>query len=294
MNEAFEGLNPGLILVGGQSNIGKSGFMMQLGQQIAYANQEVTDKKPKKAFVLFFSLDDNFVELAPRFIAIDQKIPINVVKSPKKYLNSAPEHLERREVGLNRFNELTNHFALQDANDGTDLEYISETAERYAFELSKIDENYQLVVFVDNFHDVTVRDIKFGSDTNSKYDHIADGLSKLATKLDCPVICSAEFRKLNGNRRPVLDDIRESVKIIYEAKAIMLCYNEVGLRQQQSQIFWKRNDSPDYQPVYEVDIRKNKYSSFKKRIFYEFIPEMSYFREVSAIGAQRYNQMISG
>jgi replicative DNA helicase len=294
LNHAFEGLNPGLILCAGQSNIGKSGFMMQLGQQIAYANQVVTDKKPKKAFVLFFSLDDNFVELAPRFIAIDQKIPINVVKSPKKYVDAAPEHLERREAGLKRFNELSNHFALQDANDGTDLEYIQDTAERYAFELSKIDPDYQLVLFIDNFHDVTVRDIKFGSDTSGKYDHIADGLSKLATKLDCPVICSAEFRKLNGNRRPILDDIRESVKIVYEAKAIMLCYNEVGLRQQQAQIFWKRNDSPDNQPIYEVKIGKNKYSSYKGRIFYEFVPEMSFFREVPAVGAQRYNQMISG
>lgn len=293
LNGAFEGLNPGVHLVAGQSNIGKSGFMMQVAQQIAYANQEVTDKKPKKAFVLFFSLDDNFNELAPRFVAIDQKIPINVVRSPKKHVDHV-QHMERREVGIQRFNSLTPHFALQDANEGTDLEYIEDTVDKYAFELSKIDPNYQLVVFIDNFHDVTVRDIKFGADTNSKYDHIADKLSRLATKFDCPIVCSAEFRKLNGNRRPILDDIRESVKIIYEAKAIMLCYNEVGLRGQQAQLFWRRGDSTDNQPIYEVKIGKNKYSSFKGRIFYEMVPEMSYFREVAALGAQRYNQLISG
>lgn len=294
LNSAFEGLNPGLILVAGQSNAGKSGYMMQIAQQVAYANQEVIpDKKPKKAFVLFFSLDDNFNQLSPRFIAIDQKIPINVVTAPKKFQDNR-QWMERREVGLKRFDDLVEFFALQDANEGTDLEYIQETAERYAFELSKIDENYQLVIFIDNFHDVTVRDIKFGSDTNGKYDHIADNLSKLATKLDCPVICSAEFRKLNGNRRPILDDIRESTKIVYEAKAILLVYNEVGLRGQQAQIFWKRSDSPDNQPIFEVKIGKNKFSSFKGRIFYEFMPEMSYFREVPAVGALRYNQMISG
>lgn len=292
MNTAFEGLNPGVTLIGGQSNIGKSGFMMQLAQQIAYANQTVTDKKPKKAFVLFFSLDDNFNELAPRFIAIDQKIPINVVRSPKKHQDHV-QHMERREIGLKRFEGLTNHFSMSDANDGTDLEYIEATVEQYAFELSKIDPAYQLVVFIDNFHDVTVKTIKFGSDTSGKYDHIADKLSHLATKFDCPIICSAEFRKLNGNRRPVLDDIRESVKIVYEAKAIMLCYNEVGLRGQQAQICWKRGDSTDNQPIFEVKIGKNKFSSFKGRIFYEFVPEMSYFREVPALGAQRYNQMIS-
>ncbi len=293
LNSAFEGLNPGLILLGGQSNVGKSGFMMQIAQQVAYANQEVTEKKPKKAFVLFFSLDDTFNELAPRFVAIDQKIPINVVKSPKKHIDHAL-HMERREIGLKRFDELINHFALLDANDGTTLEYIEEKSEEYAFELSKLSEDYQIVIFIDNFHDVKVRDIKFGADTNSKYDHIADRISHLSTKLNAPIICSAEFRKLNGNRRPTNDDIRESTKIVYESKAIMLCYNEVGLRGQQAQIFWRRSDTNDNQPIFEVKVDKNKFSSFKGRIFYEFTPEMSHFREVPAVGAQRYNALISG
>lgn len=293
LNKGLEGLNTGVHLFAGQSNVGKSGIMMQLGQQVAKCNRVLDERHPKKAFVLYFSLDDSANELLPRFISIDQHIPINAVRFPKKYQHD--QHImERRAIGLKNLRELTTNFALMDANEGTSIEFIEETSKRYAFELAKIDEDYQIVLFIDNFHDITVQDQRMNADNSAKYDFLAGELSRIAVALDCPIVCTAEFRKLNGNRRPQLDDIRETVKIIYEAKAIILCYNEVGLRGQQAQIYWNRDDVDDKQPVFECRIGKNKYSSFKGRLFFEFMPELSYFREVPEVGAQRYNAMISG
>lgn len=292
-NKAFEGLNTGVHLIAGQSNVGKSGICMQLAWQIAQANQVPTERQPKKAFVLYFSLDDSNNELLPRLVAIDQKIPINAVRFPKKYQDNQ-HFMSRREIGFKNLEDSVMHINMMDVNEGSDIEHIEETTEKYALELAQVDPNYQIVIFIDNFHDVTVRDVNFGADGNGKYDYIADQLSRIATKFDCPIICTAEFRKLNGNRRPKLDDIRESVKIVYEAKAIILCYNEVGLRGQQAQIFWNKEETPDKQPVFEAHIGKNKFGSFKGRIYFEFMPEMSYFREVPDAGAVRYSQMISG
>ena len=266
--------------------------MMQIGWQIAQKNQIPTETRPRKAFVIYFSLDDNNNELLPRLVAIDQKIPINAVRFPKKYQDNM-HYMERRARGFENLKNSVMHIHMMDVNEGSDIEHIEATAERYAIELAKIDPAYQIVLMIDNFHDITVRDVNFGTD-NGKYDYIADQLSRIATKFDCPIICTAEFRKLNGNRRPRLDDIRESVKIVYEAKVIILCYNEVGLRGQQAQIFWNKPESPDKQPVFEAHIGKNKFGSFKGRVFFEFMPEMSYFREVPEAGALRYSQMISG
>ena len=181
---------------------------MQLAWQIAKANREVTEERPRKAFVLYFSLDDNNNELLPRLIAIDQKIPINAVRFPKKYEDNE-HYMARLEIGYENLEEAVMHINMMDVNEGSSIEHIERTAEKYALELAKIDPTYQIVLFVDNFHDITVDDIKFGSDNSGKYDHVADGLSRIATKFDCPIICTAEFRKLNGNRRPILDDIRE-------------------------------------------------------------------------------------
>jgi replicative DNA helicase len=254
----------------------------------------VTKEKPRKAYCLYFSLDDAANELLPRFIAIDQNIPINAVRFPKKYQDDV-RFMEKREIGMGNLRHMTNHFGLMDVNSGSSIEFIEETSKKYALDLAAIDETYQLVIFIDNFHDITVDSIKFGSDNNAKYDYLADQLSRIGTTLDAPIICTAEFRKLNGNRRPKLDDIRETVKIIYEAKAIFLCYNEVGLRGQQSGVYWQDAgaDAEEKQPIYEMHIGKNKFGSFKGRLFYEFRPAYSMFREVPQAGAMRYSQMIS-
>ncbi|ARO21358.1 DNA helicase (plasmid) [Bacillus tropicus] len=294
LNKAFEGLNTGVHLIGGQSNIGKSSFMLQLAWQISQSNQVVTKERPRKAFVLYFSLDDNNNELLPRLVAIDQRIPINVVRFPKKYQDNAT-YMEKRAQGVIALKQSADYINMQDVNNGSDIEYIQETMEAYHVELQKVDPSYQLVVFIDNFHDITIGDEKLRSKSGGeKYDHIADLLTKIATKYDCPIVCTAEFRKLNGNRRPTSDDLRDSVKILYEAKAVMLCYNEVSLRGQQSTVHWMRPDNPNKQPVYEVQVGKNKFSSFKGRLFFEFIPEMAYSREVPEAGAQRYAQMVNG
>ncbi|MGL4818407.1 MAG: DnaB-like helicase C-terminal domain-containing protein, partial [Bacilli bacterium] len=267
LNKAFEGLNTGVTLVAGQSNIGKSAAMMQLAWKVVESNKEVTPQRPREAFCLFFSLDDNNNELLPRFVAIDQRIPINAVRFPKKYSDNAA-YMERRQKGIQTLYDSVNHFSMMDVNEGSDIEHILATIDQYWNELNRIDETYQLAVFIDNFHDITIGDEKMRSwEANRKFEHIADVLTKAASKYDIPIVCTAEFRKLNGNKRPTTDDIKESGKIVYEAKAIILCYNEVSMRGQQSNIYWNRSDSEDKQPIYEMHIGKNKFGSFKGRCY---------------------------
>lgn len=294
LNNAFQGLNAGVHLIAGQSNIGKSAICMQLGWQIAMANQIPTPERPQKAFVLYFSLDDSMNELLPRFVAIDQKMPINAVRFPKKFGDNI-RFMEKRDKGFKKLEESVMHISMKDVNEGSSIEYIEKTIDEYVTQLKMIDDAYQIVVFIDNFHDVTV-DAPGFTEANTKFEHIADGLSRICAKYDCPMVCTAEFRKLNGNRRPVLDDIKESGKIVYEAKAILLSFNEVSYRNQQANIFWLDEDDPtqEKKPVYEMHVGKNKFGSFKGRLFYNFKPHMSYFMEVPEAMTQKYNQMITG
>lgn len=81
-----------------------------------------------------------------------------------------------------------------------------------------------------------------------------------------------------------------------EAKAILLSFNEVSYRNQQAGVFWLDPDDPtqEKRPVYEMHVGKNKFGSFKGRLFYNFKPTMSYFQEVPKGMTEKYNQMISG
>ncbi len=241
--------------------------------------------------MIYFSLDDNATELLPRLVAIDQKIPINVVKAPKKY-ESKPTLLSKRKIGLDNLKRTLNHLKIMDSNKGTSVEYIETQLKRHQTQIKMKDERYKVVALIDNFHDITVDEINFRNDDGAKFDHIATELSRICTQLDIPIICTAEFRKLNGNRRPTIDDVRETVKISYEAKAILLCYNEVGIRGENSNVYWHRGGQEFKQPVLEVKVGKNKFSSYKNRMFFEFMPEMSFLKESSEETSSKYNQMI--
>ena len=296
LNKAFEGLNSGLIIIAGQANVGKSAFCMQVGWQIAQGNRVPTPSSPYKAYVIYFSLDDNANELLPRIVAIDANVPINVVKAPKKYEDNR-SYMDRRDAGITRLKESLDCFKIMDSSQGSSIEYIEEQLKRHQLELSTKDEPYKLVAIIDNFHDITVDSVNFKDNGNAKFDYIAGELSRICTQLDIPVICTAEFRKLNGNRRPIVDDVRETVKIAYEAKAILLCYNEVGLRGEAASIYYQRTEAEFAQfkqPVLEVKVGKNKYTSYKGRMFYEFFPERSYLKEASPEKVLQYNQMIMG
>jgi replicative DNA helicase len=293
LNKAFEGVNTGLILVAGGSNLGKSSFLIQCAWQIAKANRLVTEQRPNKSFVIYFSLDDSMNELLPRVIAVDQKIPINVIRYPKKYEDNG-NLMIRREAGFERLEEAVDHFVMYDVTSGNTIEYIERTIDQYYVALKQIDPTYQLVVFVDNYHDVDTENMHAKSTDNAKYNYTADKFTQMSAKYDCPIICTAELRKLNGNRRAQVEDIKETNKILYEAKAVMLLHNDVSLRGQQANVFWTATDKLDKQPVMEIHVGKNKFSGFKGRCFFEFIPEMALCKEVPEAGALKYNQMISG
>lgn len=292
-NTAFEGLNPGLALIAGSPNTGKSCLCLDMAWQIAHAN---TTTKP--AYVLYVSLDDSVKEILPRVIAMDQRIPISIVSKPRKYANdpNAMPYLLRREEGIRRLKESVNHFKIIDPvyYPGCDqIEHIEHIVTSHIDELQSFDPNYQLVLFVDNFHDMGTT-MNFHNDDNGKYDYISDKLSKLATLYDLPIICTAELRKSNGTRRPVLEDIRETYKIAYESKAVMLVYNEVGIRGESAQVFWEQEGNPEKRPVLEVKVGKNKFSSYKRRMFFEFMPEMSYLRPSTEMAGMRYSGVIGG
>lgn len=291
-NSAFDGLQPGLIIVAGQPNVGKSALCMNMALTIAKNNQEIVEGiKPHKAYVLYFSLDDNATELLPRFVAIDQRIPINAVKSPKKYETNTL-YMEKRTQGIKNLKNMLKYFKIIDSTHGTSIEFIEEQIQRHKMQLEMEDPSYKIVAMVDNFHDITVDNQNFRSG-NDRYDHIAGELSRISTAQDIPFICTAEFRKLNGNRRPTNDDVRETVKISYEAKAILLCYNEVGTRGDAATVFWNGTEGKDVKlPIFEVKVGKNKFSSYKNRLLFEFIPEQSYMNPMPEERAKTYNQMI--
>ena len=285
-NKAFDGgLKSGFIIIAGDSNIGKSAMISQLAINISSLNQN--------AYVMDFSLDDPMPDKLSRIVACENKIPINAVKSPENY-SQYPYMLLKRLEGINNLRRKTDRYAAYDATFGTDVETIEKEIIKLKveFDSKKIDK--QIVAFIDNFHDLTIA-AHPGWEDKKKFDFLAQKISDMATNLDIPIVCSAEFRKLNGTNRPCIDDIREAVKIKYEAKAIILCHSDVHAKGENAQIFFNRKEMPGMKcPVFETQFAKNKMGGFKGRVFFKSFPELAYMEECDDQMNKYYSSIILG
>lgn len=285
IDSAFDGgLHPGFILIAADSNVGKTAFLSQVAWQVSTMNKDV--------YVMDFSLDDAMADKLSRVAACSGKVIINAVKIPLNY-TQYPLMLIRRKNALINIRKNVSRYRAYDSTFSTFIEDIEKEIEEKLiyFKTNKIDR--QLVVCIDNFHDLNTS-AKPNMTDKEKYDFMAQWCSDIAIKYDIIMVCTGELKKLNGNRRAQLDDIRESVKIKYEAKAILLCYNEVHYKSENSSIFFTRANNPFKQPVFEIHFAKNKFNTYKGRIFFEFYPEMAYLKECDAATQKNFsNQLYS-
>lgn len=285
VDKAFEGgLYPGFIIIGGDSNLGKTAFLTQIAIGIVENNQDV--------YVMDLSLDDAMPDKLARVAACSGKLIINAVKTPLNYMKY-PQMLIRRKNAILKLRSYVGKYRAYDSTFSTFVEDIEKEIEEklIMFDANGIDK--KLVVCIDNFHDLNIAS-QPGLQDKAKYDYLAQWCSDIAIKHKITVICSAELKKINGNRRPQLDDLRESVKIKYEAKAILLVYNEVHYKGDSSDVFYMKTGTPFKQPVFEVHFAKNKFGTYKGRAFYEFYPEMAYMQECNPQAQKTYSQIIFG
>lgn len=286
INKAFDGgIKPGFIIIAADSNVGKTIILTQMLWQIAERNDGV--------YVMDFSLDDPMDDKIPRVVASANKVLINSVKNPTNY-TQYPMMLARRLDGINKLRRYVDKYRIYDALFSTNIEDIEDEVNRVRIELDASGKgDTQIVIGIDNFHDLNSRE-KPNLRDKEKYDYLAQYCADMAIRQKCVLLCTGELRKVNGSLRPTTDSIRESVKIKYEAKAILLCHNDVHYKGEAAEVFFKRNDSKLKQPVFEVHFAKNKFSSFKGRCFFESYPEMSRMEEADDASAKHYSSVVFG
>ena len=202
IDRAIGGLQTGFHVIAGDSNIGKTSFMSQMEWNVATLNPD--------AYVISFSLDDPMLDKISRIIATGQKVLINAVKTPRRY-KQYPKMLQRRKQGLEQLRRMVNCYKTYDQNHSSEVEKIKETVKRHILELKEAGEKRKVVVFIDNFHDLTTEAKEAQGSDKAKYTYLASFVSDMATELDIPIVCTAEFKKINGFRRPSIDDLRELI-----------------------------------------------------------------------------------
>lgn len=284
LDEAFSGLQPALYIIAGQPNIGKSMLALRLAWNVALNNDD--------AYVLYFAIDDPLFAIMPRVISMDQKIPINVAKIPQKFQDD-DELMGKRKCGVQRLRENVGSFKILDKSYGYTIESIKRIVFEHKAKIEQAGTGKKMVVFIDNLYDVEVEDQAYAGETQKKLQKIAIDLDDICEVHKIPVVCTGELKKLNGARRPILDDLKETVKLQYVASAIMLCYNEVQVKGERANVYHLTPEKgEEKQPVLEVHVAKNKLGEYKGRIFYNMYPGYSVLEPLSKEQGRKFTSMM--
>ena len=293
--EKLEGVDSGLYLLPAESNAGKSAMMMNIVEDMVMCEEN-------NLFGLYFSLDDSKHEIIPRVIAMREGIRIGTVAKPQRAQKMIDdnheeselliEELAKREIGLNNLKANSNKMMIVDSTKVTTLDEMKAYIERVHNYIKAIDPNKNLVVAIDSIKDIVLDDHYNKRTSNESSDEVAKAVKRWTVEFDIPIFSSVHLRKLNGNRRPTLDDLKDSNVLVYEASVIWLLFNDVSKNKQGAKVYYTANESTEKLPVIEFDWAKNKKSSYKGRSFCYFSPEMSRASECSSDTMRRFNALI--
>jgi len=120
-NEAMEGLETGMFLVAGESNGGKSAWLLDM--ILKYSMNE-----KNKLYGIYFSLDDTADKLIPRILSANAKldcneesgVPISVFSKPKRYLDKLNEIREDTDVSREDEARVNYSYLFKDITSGND------------------------------------------------------------------------------------------------------------------------------------------------------------------------------
>ena len=300
----LEGLEAGLYLFSGESNSGKSAAMMNIMKDICSCEEN-------NLFGIYYSLDDSKHEIIPRIIAMEQSIPIGVAAKPNRFEEMIAngmddtgalyaEYLEKRKIGLNKLKSESNKFLIEDADkikNSTDIKNHIKMVKTFLKnyytnkgEYEKADK-INVIIAIDALNDIRLDPKVYGRvKAEDASGEIAKFVKDLSTEFDIVVFASTHLRKLNGNRRPTLDDLREANTLVYEASVVWLVYNDVSKNKAGAKVYWNDNGQPG--PILEMDWAKNKKSSYKGRTFNLFRPNLSQIKECSKKDMETYENII--
>jgi replicative DNA helicase len=278
----MDGIQNMFYILAGETNIGKSSLLLNLALDIVNSNENV--------FVLFFSVDDSISQLLPRMVALNTGISINAIANPKYKIKlredlseeEKEKMLRLRGAELEKLKSMSDRFAIKEEGEAKRIEQLSKYIKIY----KKISEGKQLVVFVDNLHRLTSYK---RTETRELYMMISDQLKYWKSQYDIPVITTAELRKTNHTKRPVGDDIKETKDLQFDADFVGLLFNDYYINPNTNLKFVRDVNAEDaFGPIVELNVIKNKTSSFKSRLYYKMYPELSKFIECTENERQEY------
>lgn len=291
LNKATLGLDCGVFLIAGPPNLGKSAVISGIRENVMALNDDI--------FVLDFSLDDNKRDRIRNAVASHAKIPINWVKLPKSDEVPMGARELRRDIFRQWSTFANSRLRIIEEKDfdekARNLSVIRDVVRQYAVRMSEFGK--RLVVIIDGFHNIVVDEVS--GDDNVKLTHLSKQIKNLAEVTNSIIIATAHTPKGSMRRGLDQDAVKGPGGATYDAKIIATIFSDYKVNRAKAEIFHEAELPHDpgsvrRLPVVELDITKNKASSFQDVIFLMFYPEYSYLEEAPDQWQMAWKSVIYG
>jgi len=254
--ENIDGVQPGLYLIGAETNVGKTAMLTNVSIDLIESNPDVR--------VAYFSMDDSWNVIANRLLGILTEIDLNLVQ--RRQTND-PDTLKLKNA-YDYLIDLADHdrLTIKDLGEVSNYDHI----EAVIRELS--DDNF--AVFLDGLYNVEVS--SNGKSIREANIERANKLKMLVDTYNVPIVCTAELRKKSReegkSKASTIHDFMETGKFGYNANVAWILsskYADVGL---------------DKTPV-TLKYEKNKLSHFKGGQELTFIRSKGIIKETIALSS---------
>jgi len=265
-DEKMSGLCTGMWIFGGFPSAGKTASTAQLSWNAVNLNEE--------SIVLVMTLDDSMDAFIARYLAIQTGFYIGHVVHPARYIFNDPVKTEAYTQAKSKIAELVTagRLDIRDGSTGSTskalLRWVEKTRKRYP--------DKKIVVFVDNFHNLTDR----GDTETTRFSRASKCIHHMAENCDCCAIITAELTKNSDRDNPSRSGLKETGTLEYDAKCVIMVHNDLILHP-ESQKFWtdptEPNPMANRKPLLEWNIEKNKnlFGVWTGRVPIQFDPPRS-------------------
>lgn len=282
------GLYPGLIAIGAIPSLGKTTFVLQIGDQIAKNGKDV----------LIFSLEMSRNELISKSISKntfeicrENNLPALAVNGNIGYAKTAigitdtrrrKNYTEQeREIitkAITKYAEYSGNLYIHESVGQTSASQIRERVKEH----TEITGNAPVVI-VDYLQILGQENPKYPVGDKQKADEAVMLLKQLSRDFKTPVIVISSFNRDNYIRQVSMNSFKESGGIEYSTDVLIgLQYSEISNPEREGAISIK-NESAKTPREIELVLLKNRNGTIGKSIYYEYYPAFNYFKEFTGL-----------
>jgi replicative DNA helicase len=277
LTDGLDSLHNSLYVLAGATRMGKTAFTLQIVADILL--------NVKEARVIYISLEQSARDLNIRLVGMCGEVKLEYLTDPTR--EGTEKYDDKKMKGLELASSLADRFTIVDESCGG----LSVASVVSLVEEARVDYDGPLFIVVDPL--VKLRSgVDLSSGIELHLSTLSRELKTLAMEQNVGIFVTTGVQGAAGSTRPSMVDMEKQSALLYDAQAVLLIYCDYFNNPETPFLEWEWGTDDLMVPIFEVNVVKNKMTSFSGRLYYRFYNSFSKFKECVQIECDNYEKML--